>query len=83
MAVKKSISSTINQRIVQFCSHNRLKQVDLVNSGYGSKQTINQIWNGKRKPGYFFLERFIAGNANLDARWLMTGVGKMNMTDNY
>lgn len=68
---------TINNRIVYFCQEKGIKQVDLERNGYGSKQTINMIFQNKRKPNCDFLSKLIADNGELDARWLMTGEGKI------
>ncbi|MFV0329822.1 MAG: hypothetical protein ACK5KL_08400 [Dysgonomonas sp.] len=69
--------TTINERIVFYCKANRIKQVDLERAGYASKQSINNIWHGRQKPACEFLERFISDNENLNARWLLSGIGNM------
>jgi len=68
---------TINERIVYFCQTNRIKQSDLLKKGYASKQTINNIWHGRRKPTCDFLERFVSDHPELNVRWLISGEGKM------
>jgi len=70
----------INKRIVKFCIQKRIKKSFLTHSGYGSKQTIYHIWNGLRKPSCIFLEKLVDDNPDLNARWLLTGKGKMIIT---
>lgn len=71
------MQQTINQRIVFYWESKGKRQADLSHSEYASKQTISGIWNGRTKPGCEFLERFVAENKDLNARWLFTGIGEM------
>lgn len=64
---------TINSRIVEYCKQKGIRQVDLEKAQYGSKQSINMIFNNKRKPNCTFLEKLVSDNEDLDARWLITG----------
>lgn len=41
--------------------------------GCGSKQSINAIFKDKNKPGIQFIEAFLRGIPDIDARWLITG----------
>ena len=67
----------INCRISDFCESKNILQTHLVVKGYGSKQTISFIFNGKQFPNYKFLHLLISDNLDLNANWLFTGNGEM------
>jgi transcriptional regulator with XRE-family HTH domain len=64
---------TLNERISTYCKNKKIKQLDLVKIGCGSKQTVNAIINNKNKPSSQFLEAFLKAFSDIDARWLLTG----------
>lgn len=64
---------SLNERISKICQDRKVKQNDLVKLGFGSKQTIHGILNGKQKPNSQFLEDFLKYFPDIDARWLITG----------
>lgn len=68
---------SINIRISKVCELRNIKQTDLVNKGFGSKQTVSFIFNEKQKPNPLFLDKFLRMFTDVDARWLITGEGKM------
>lgn len=72
-----NIAESLNKRFALYWKSKGKRQVDLEKAGYASKQTISNIWHGKRKPGCEFLERFVAENKDLNVRWLFTGIGEM------
>lgn len=41
------------------------------------RSNISHILNGRNKPGASFIERLLISFPDLNARWLMTGVGEM------
>lgn len=67
----------INERIVLYLKTRRIRQIDLEKKGYGSKQTINNIWHNKRKPSIDFLINILNDDKELSSEWLLTGKGKM------
>lgn len=64
---------TVNDRIIDICKGKKIKQLDLAKMGCGSKQSINAIFKNKNKPGIQFIEAFLRGIPDIDARWLITG----------
>jgi hypothetical protein len=64
---------TLNERISKICQEKKVKQNDLVKQGFGSKQTIHGILNGKQKPNTQFIESFLMTYKDVNARWLLTG----------
>lgn len=63
----------ITNRILKICELKKIRNNDLVKLGYGSKQTISNILNGKQNPGIQFIEKFLKEFSDINARWLMTG----------
>jgi transcriptional regulator with XRE-family HTH domain len=41
------------------------------------RSNISHILNGRNMPGASFIERFLISFPDLNARWLLTGVGEM------
>jgi transcriptional regulator with XRE-family HTH domain len=68
---------TLNERLSKICIEKKVKQLDLVKLGCGSKQTVNAIMNHKNKPSSQFLEAFLNGFKDINARWLITGEEEM------
>ena len=71
----------INNRISVFFEYKKIIQAELVKRGYGSKQTISFIFNGRQSPNYKFLKSVIKDYPELNPRWLFVGEGEM-ITDN-
>jgi len=63
----------INNRISKVCEDKKVKQIDLVTFGCGSKQTVNSVLHGRQKPNTQFLEVFLNHYKDVNARWLLTG----------
>ncbi len=66
----------ISGRLREFCKNNKIKNIDLVNAGCGSQQTVSFVLTGKQKPNSQFLEAFLMAYKNVEARWLLTGEGE-------
>jgi transcriptional regulator with XRE-family HTH domain len=64
---------SLNNRLSKICTDENIRQIDLVNIGLGSKQTISAILTGKQKPSLKFLELFLRNYKGIDVRWLFTG----------
>ncbi len=46
------------------------------------RSNISHVLNGRNKPGANFIERLLLNFPDIDARWLMTGVGAMIVNHN-
>ena len=42
------------------------------------RSNISHILNGRNMPGASFIEKFLISFPDLNARWLLTGIGEMN-----
>ena len=67
--------------------HSRLKKwmesEDLKSSGLAgiigvNRSTISHILSGRNKPSIDFLQKLLSAYPNLNANWLITGIGYMN-----
>ena len=50
---------------------------DLASALDVQRSNISHILNGRNKPGANFIEKFLLTFPDLNARWLLTGKGKM------
>lgn len=66
---------SVTSRISYICKKRKVKQTDLIKIGCGSKQTVNQVWNGKQNPNTQFLEAFFKAYPEINSRWIFTGEG--------
>ena len=74
----------LNQRVKEIMKHFDLDQTGLANIANVTRQTANGIILGKSKPGASFLTSIIQEFKEIDARWLLTGEGKMfNMSGKH
>ena len=68
---------SVNSRISEFFELKKIRQSELVKRGYGSKQTVSFIFNGKQSPNYKFLQSMIKDYPELNHRWLLLDEGEM------
>ncbi|HNX37508.1 MAG TPA: hypothetical protein PL124_05490 [Candidatus Cloacimonadota bacterium] len=64
---------SLSDRIRIICENKKIKNIDLVELGCGSQQTVSFVLSGKQKPNSQFLEIFLKAYSDIDARWLLTG----------
>lgn len=63
----------INDRIREVCKNKKIKNIDLVQLGCGSQQTVSFVLTGKVKPNIQFIEVFLKSFNDINARWLLIG----------
>lgn len=71
----------ISDRLKTICDNKKIKNIDLVNLGCGSQQTVSFVLNGKNKPNPRFLEVFLKAYPDVNARWLITGDGETQLEE--
>ncbi len=68
---------SVSERIKKLGEVKNFKQSDLIYHKIACKQTINTVWHGKSMPSYQFLESLLKLYPDINARWLITGIGDM------
>ena len=63
----------ISDRIRDICKTKKIKNIELVDAGLGSQQTVSYVLSGKQNPNSQFLEGFLNLFPDVNARWLITG----------
>ena len=66
-------------RIKKWLSLNNQKASELANNIGVNRATISHILSGRNKPSIDFLEKLLHVYPNINANWLITGVGNINI----
>ncbi len=67
----------MKDRIQQIIDYKGITPSELAVQIDVQRSSISHILNGRNKPGAAFLEKFLLIFPDIDARWLLTGQGKM------
>ncbi|NOR74289.1 MAG: transcriptional regulator, partial [Draconibacterium sp.] len=67
----------MKDRIKQYMDYKSISAGELSSRLDVQRSNISHILNGRNKPGASFIEKFLVSFPDLDARWLLTGSGKM------
>lgn len=67
----------MKERIKQFIEYENINAGELATLIEVQRSNISHILNGRNKPGAAFIEKMLLVFPNLNARWLLTGEGKM------
>lgn len=67
----------MKERIQQYIDYKGISAGDLATELDVQRSNISHILNGRNKPGATFIEKFLFAFPDLNARWLLTGVGNM------
>ncbi len=67
----------MKDRIKEFIDYKSISAGELADMLDVQRSNISHILNGRNKPGAVFLERFLLSFPEINARWLLTGKGKM------
>tara|TARA_B100001758_G_C18339298_1_gene573420 strand:- start:690 stop:989 length:300 start_codon:yes stop_codon:yes gene_type:complete len=71
----------MNERIKKWMLTHAIKSSELANIINVNKSTISHILSGRNKPSIDFLEKLLFVYPELNANWLITGVGFMHIKD--
>lgn len=74
----------MKERIQHFIDHKGISAGELASVLDVQRSNVSHILNGRNKPGAAFIEKFLLAYPDLNARWLLTGMGDMlnNNSDN-
>jgi transcriptional regulator with XRE-family HTH domain len=67
----------MKDRIKQYIDYKSISAGELSSRLDVQRSNISHILNGRNKPGAAFIEKMLLNFSDLDARWLLTGVGDM------
>ena len=70
----------MNLRIKKWIEKEGLKSSQFADKIGVNRATISHILSGRNKPSVDFLEKLIFSYPDLDANWLITGIGYMYKT---
>ncbi|MAW30545.1 MAG: transcriptional regulator [Flavobacteriales bacterium] len=68
-------------RIKKWLDLNNQKASELAKNIGVNRATISHILSGRNKPSIDFLEKLLHVYPNINANWLITGVGSINLED--
>ena len=76
----------MKDRIKQYMDYKNISAGELATLLEVQRSNISHVLNGRNMPGAAFIEKLLLSFPDIDARWLLTGVGEMiseseNLTD--
>ena len=72
----------MNERLQKWMSNEGLKPSKLAENIKVNRATISHILSGRNKPSIEFLQKLLNNYSDLNANWLITGVGHMKKNQN-
>ena len=72
----------MNKRIEKWMNYEGLKSSELADNILVNRATISHILSGRNKPSIDFLQKLLNNYPELNANWLITGVGYMQEIQN-
>jgi transcriptional regulator with XRE-family HTH domain len=69
----------MKDRIKKYMDYKEISAGELANLLEVQRSNISHVLNGRNMPGAAFIERLLINFPDLNARWLLTGVGEMTM----
>lgn len=67
----------MKDRIKKYMDYKSISAGELASMLEVQRSNISHILNGRNMPGAAFIEKFLLSFPDLNARWLLTGVGDM------
>jgi transcriptional regulator with XRE-family HTH domain len=76
----------MKDRIKKYMDYKNISAGELATLLEVQRSNISHVLNGRNMPGAAFIEKLLLNFPDIDARWLLTGVGEMiseseNLTD--
>lgn len=69
----------MKDRIKQYMDYKEISAGELAILLEVQRSNISHVLNGRNMPGASFIEKLLLNFPDLNARWLLTGVGEMTM----
>lgn len=71
--------TNMKERIIKFLSVNNLTSTKFADVVGVQRSSISHILSGRNKPSFDFIEKMLIAYPDLNAQWLITGNGNMNI----
>ena len=71
----------MNKRLLQFLSAENISQAQFADTIDVARASVSHIIAGRNKPGFDFIESMALHYPSLNLEWLITGKGKMYISD--
>ena len=68
----------MRSRLKNWMKSEGLKSSQIADNIGANRATISHILSGRNKPSIDFLQKLLSAYPNLNANWLITGIGYMN-----
>ena len=72
----------MNERLKKWMESEELKSSELADNILVSRATISHILSGRNKPSIDFFQKLLSNYPQLNANWLITGIGFMEEDQN-
>lgn len=69
----------MKDRIKKYMDYKEISAGELANLLEVQRSNISHVLNGRNMPGASFIEKLLINFPDINARWLLTGVGEMIM----
>lgn len=70
----------MNNRIIQFLTANNLTSTRFADIIGVQRSSVSHILSGRNKPSFDFIEKMLIAYPELNAQWLITGIGSMKIS---
>ncbi|MGE0090051.1 MAG: helix-turn-helix transcriptional regulator [Bacteroidales bacterium] len=71
----------MNNRIIQFLTENNLTSTRFADIIGVQRSSVSHILSGRNKPSFDFIEKMLLAYPELNAQWLITGIGSMKISN--
>jgi len=71
----------MNNRIIQFLTENNLTSTRFADIIGVQRSSVSHILSGRNKPSFDFIEKMLIAYPDLNAQWLITGIGSMKISN--
>ncbi|OFX89107.1 MAG: hypothetical protein A2W99_02090 [Bacteroidetes bacterium GWF2_33_16] len=71
----------MNNRIIRFLTENNLTSTRFADIIGVQRSSVSHILSGRNKPSFDFIEKMLIAYPDLNAQWLITGIGSMKITN--
>ena len=67
----------MRERILKFIEFKNMTSAEFADKIGVQRSNVSHVLNGRNNPSYMFIEKIIRAFDDIDAKWLLTGIGNM------